>query len=348
MWAARQWHRAIAGFALFSLGGSTIRGTHAAVPDYVVKYADAGLNALAPLVWTHSQDPYQPADIAAQVAHSIPQVKYKPVAGAPSPLTLNNLDQLNALGGKDIFLTSSEGIRALPDWFKGVRPNSDGKTEGAISSTIVVTEREDGVVDAFYFYFNASNPEKWHREHNMIRFKNGQPQAIWYSQHAGGRAFAWDAVNKRGLRPVAFSANGSHALYTTEGTHDHTIPGVSLPIGLLTDKCNEGFLWDPTLSTYSFRYDRASQEFSAYDADTPVNWLNFDGQWGDEQLPDDAEGQVILFGQRKYASGPNGPKFKELDRKNVCPSKIGPCFIRRSLNLQEEEEQELKRVVELL
>ncbi|KMP00225.1 hypothetical protein CIRG_00367 [Coccidioides immitis RMSCC 2394] len=314
-----------------------------------------GFDRLAPLVWTHSEDPYQPSDIATHVENTIPQIKYEPVQGVPSPLTLDNLDELNALGGTDIFLTSKEGIRALPPWLQGVRPNKNGKTEGAVSSAIIVTERGDGVVDTFYFYFNAYNEGNtvfgtqfgnhvgdW--EHNMIRFENGQPQAIWYSQHASGHAFEWNAVDKRGNRPIVFSSNGSHAVYATGGDHDHTIPGVELPIGLLVDKCDEGFLWDPTLSTYIFKYDRTAKQFSTYDGHTPVNWLNFDGQWGDEQLPDDAEGQKTLFGQRKYSSGPNGPKFKELDRKNICPSKVGSCFIRKSLNLKEEEERELKRV----
>ncbi|TPX26693.1 hypothetical protein DIZ76_012155 [Coccidioides immitis] len=337
------------------LGSSLIQEAHGAecaatavkVPDYVLKYA--------PLVWTHSEDPYQPSDIATHVENTIPQIKYEPVQGVPSPLTLDNLDELNALGGTDIFLTSKEGIRALPPWLQGVRPNKNGKTEGAVSSAIIVTERGDGVVDTFYFYFNAYNEGNtvfgtqfgnhvgdW--EHNMIRFENGQPQAIWYSQHASGHAFEWNAVDKRGNRPIVFSSNGSHAVYATGGDHDHTIPGVELPIGLLVDKCDEGFLWDPTLSTYIFKYDRTAKQFSTYDGHTPVNWLNFDGQWGDEQLPDDAEGQKTLFGQRKYSSGPNGPKFKELDRKNICPSKVGSCFIRKSLNLKEEEERELKRV----
>lgn len=58
------------------------------------------------------------------------------------------------------------------------------------------------------------------REHNMIRFKNGEPQAIWYSQHEYGAAFTYDAVNKIGKRPIGFSAKGSHANYAVSGAHD--------------------------------------------------------------------------------------------------------------------------------
>lgn len=31
-----------------------------------------------------------------------------------------------------------------------------------------------------------------YREHNMIRFKDGNPTGIWYSQHAYGEACSWE------------------------------------------------------------------------------------------------------------------------------------------------------------
>jgi len=34
----------------------------------------------------------------------------------------------------------------------------------------------------------------------MIRFQNGIPQAVWLSQHQGGQAFTYNAVQKNGLR----------------------------------------------------------------------------------------------------------------------------------------------------
>lgn len=34
----------------------------------------------------------------------------------------------------------------------------------------------------------------------MIRFKDGQPQAVWYSQHATGEAFTYEALEKEGKR----------------------------------------------------------------------------------------------------------------------------------------------------
>ncbi|EEH07572.1 conserved hypothetical protein [Histoplasma capsulatum G186AR] len=300
------------------------------IPDFVLKYG--------PIIYLHSEDQYMPSAFATLLENSKPTVNYTPVADVPSPLTLDNLDSLNSLGGKDVFLTTNEGIRALPEWFSGTRPDKAGKTVDAVSSIIVVRDHGDGkMVDAFYFYYYGYNQGNtvigiqfgnhvgdW--EHNMIRFENGEPQAVWYSQHAGGEAFTYQATEKQGLRPVGYSANGSHAVYATPGTHDHTIPGFNLPGGLLEDETDKGVLWDPILSMYAYSYNNATEKFKPYDASTPTNYLYFDGRWGDEQLPDDAEGQIVLFGQRKYVSAPDGVKFKGLVREKVCPGN-GECMI---------------------
>ncbi|EEQ91112.1 uncharacterized protein BDCG_06232 [Blastomyces dermatitidis ER-3] len=309
---------------------STCPAQHDSLPDFVLEYA--------PLIYLHSEDPYMPSAFATLLENSIPTINYTPVADVPSPLTLGNLDSLNILGGEDIFLTSKEGIRALPEWFRGTRPDRTGKTVDAVSSVIVVRDHGDGkTVDVFYFYYFAYNQGNtvigiqfgnhvgdW--EHNMIRFENGAPQAIWYSQHSAGQAFTYEATEKQGLRPVGYSSNGSHAVYSTPGTHDHTIPGFNLPGGLLEDETDRGVLWDPLLSAYAYSYDNATEIFTPYDASTPTSYLYFDGRWGDQQLPDDAEGQIVLFGQRKYVSAPNGVKFKRLVREEVCPGD-GECVI---------------------
>ncbi|OJD17519.1 hypothetical protein AJ78_02388 [Emergomyces pasteurianus Ep9510] len=319
---------------------SGCRPSYNNIPDFVLKYA--------PLIYLHSQDPYMPSSFAALVENSIPTINYAPVTGIPSTLTLNNLDSLNTLGGKDIFLTTKEGIRALPEWFRGTKPDKTGKTVDAVTSIIVVRDHDDGkTVDVFYFYYYTYNQGNtvlgiqfgnhvgdW--EHNMIRFENGEPQAIWYSQHAAGQAFAYQATEKEGLRPVGYSANGSHAVYATPGTHDHTIPGIDLPGGFLEDETDKGVLWDPLLSAYAYNYDNSTKKFTPYDANTPTNYLYFDGRWGDQALPDDADGQVVLFGQRKYVSAPEGVKFKQLVRDKVCPGD-GLCPIWDELRVRSSE-----------
>lgn len=169
-----------------------------------------------------------PCDIASQVANTIPKINGTPVAQAPSPLTLDNLDQLNAQGGKDIWLTSREGISAYPKWFNGVTPDANRKTSGATTAAVVTVDKGNGNLDAFYFYFFAFNRGNnvlgeefgshvgdW--EHNMIRFQNGVPQAVYFSQHASGQSFTYKAVEKNGIRPIAYAAQGSHAVYAITG-----------------------------------------------------------------------------------------------------------------------------------
>ncbi|KFY08925.1 hypothetical protein V491_08396, partial [Pseudogymnoascus sp. VKM F-3775] len=97
----------------------------------------------------------------------------------------------------------------------------------------------------------------------MIRFIDGEPQAIWYSQHGSGQAFAYDAVEKIGRRPVGYSARGTHANYASAGPHDMLLPGTHLPFNLLlTDHSSNGTLWDPTLNAYWYTYDAITSDFT--------------------------------------------------------------------------------------
>ena len=111
----------------------------------------------APIVYLHSTETYFPSDIGAQLANTKPEINYEVVSGAPSPLTLNNLDSLNALGGSSIYLTSIDDTTSnpQPQWLKGVVPDSTGKTDGAVSCSIIVCDYGNGTVDAYYMYFYA-------------------------------------------------------------------------------------------------------------------------------------------------------------------------------------------------
>lgn len=61
-------------------------------------------------------------------------------------------------------------------------------------------------------------------EHNMIRFVDGKPSELWYSQHSGGQAFEYDALEKYagGLRVSlpCLSASACHVVHvlTTQTT----------------------------------------------------------------------------------------------------------------------------------
>ena len=166
----------------------------------------------------------------------------------------------------------------------------------------------------------------------MIRFQEGQPQAIWYSQHGNGQAFNYVTVEKVGVRPIAYSANGSHANYAIAGIHDHTIPDLNLPAGFLLDYTSKGRLWDPTLSTYYYNYHASNSSFEGIN-NAPVGAMTYKGRWGDEQYSDDDTRQPApFFGFRKFVSGPTGPWDKQLNRTKVCPENGIPCIVRDRLS----------------
>lgn len=318
------------------------------------------------MVYLHSTEEYLPTDLSTFIANTVPKnPSFQDIPNAPSPLALNNLNQLPS----DTYLTSKDEITANPAaaWIKGVKPDSNGKTQGAVSAAVIVADKGDGVVDAFYMYFYGYNyggnvlrikqlnfgmflfirhlhttnifqgnhVGDW--EHTMVRFRNSVPEYVWYSQHANGEAFSYDTVRKQGLRPLSYSAKGSHANYAIDGTHDHTIPNFNLPAGALEDDTDAGSLWDPIQSAYFYQYsfdkngDRNAGSFQAYDNSSPTEWLEFAGRWGDEEYPTSDKRQVKLFGQAKFGSGPTGPKDKQLGRSNVCPDNGNECILRTIL-----------------
>lgn len=168
----------------------------------------------------------------------------------------------------------------------------------------------------------------------MIRFQDGAPQAMWFSQHDNGEAFTYDCLEKQGMRPVVYSANGSHANYAISGTHSHGIPNLNLPWGPVNDYTNKGPLWDPAASAYAYSYDHGSGSFAAWDGTAPTDWLSFTGQWGDQGYPKSDARQKEIFGiaeTAKWVGGPTGPEDKQLYRSNVCPDNGDLCIVRPAL-----------------
>jgi hypothetical protein len=109
----------------------------------------------APIVWLNSREEYLPSDLAAQLANTHPEIDGQSI-GHASPLTLENLNTLNDGDKKNVFLSNND-YTENPPWLKGVRPDANGKTNGAVSCGIVVNDKGAGIVDAFYFYFYAYN-----------------------------------------------------------------------------------------------------------------------------------------------------------------------------------------------
>ncbi|PNS19617.1 hypothetical protein CAC42_7461 [Sphaceloma murrayae] len=324
------------------------RSVPAGVPRFVIDYGEYhAYYGFSPVVRLYSSDPYRPSDIGATLPNTTPNVNFGPLPNVANPLTLDNLDSLNNQGGPDIWLTSNQDVTTSPAWLNGVLPDAYGSTVDAIPGTVVVVDKGNGVVDAFYMYFYANNwggeilnfnvgnhVGDW--EHNVIRFNNGVPSQIWYSQHSNGEAFTYTTIQKEGIRPLVFSSNGSHANYATTGAQDRVLPDLDLPGLVFNDYADSGPRWDPVLNSYFVKYDIASGDFEPYDDATPTAWLRFEGKWGDQQYPDSDPRQRSLFGLAyKFTGGPTGPRDKGLNRKNICPDGDSFCFVRTSLSNQE-------------
>lgn len=343
-----------------------------AVPDFVTKYA--------PLVFLDSRDAYRPSDISAQLANTQPELNSTVIYDAPSPLTLDNLNGLNDLGGEDVYLTSKEDIEQDPAWLFGQYPDESGKTGDAITSAIIVNDHGDGMVDAFYMYFYAFNfggiyfgfnvgnhVGDWEVRRNLSKELQVDDRILilnsttWSDFRTALRRRCGTASTPKGrlshttrsrsrvigyayfrqhrfannptdqTQPIAYSANGTHAVYGTAGTHDHTIPNIDLPNGPLQDYTDKGPLWDPLLSAYYYSYDATSSTFTPYDDSYPVNWLYFNGRWGDKQYLESYSRQELVLGIKelaKYGNGPAGPRDKQLNRTEVCPDDGNLCIVR--------------------
>lgn len=291
--------------------------------------------------WLHSHDNI-PKPFVGGDDDRVPPVKGKgrgPEGGEPS--TWFDVD-------KDHPLHRISDPRLHPKaqrlYSRGHKPDKEGYTRAP--AVLIVVDKGSGIVDAFWMFFYSYNLGQtvlgirfgnhvgdW--EHCMIRFEYGVPRGMFLSEHEGGQAYAWDAMEKRGpngTRPVIFSAVGSHANYALPGDHPYV-----LPFGLLKDVTDRGPLWDPALNNYAYHYDYlldreqaskvrndtldeepASLTPAAKNPDAPTSWFHFRGRWGDEVYSLADPRQWRFFGQYHYVTGPDGPWFKQLSRRNMC------------------------------
>ncbi|KAF2845704.1 hypothetical protein T440DRAFT_260367 [Plenodomus tracheiphilus IPT5] len=350
------------GLVTGKLVSSLLSGSNFTVPEYVTRYA--------PLIWLHSDDPFKPSDLLNHVRHTTPMVDGKPVSGSPE-LNLDNLASLNELGDQ-AYLTSKNDPTTEPAWLFGETPDSSGRISNAVPCCVILVQKGPRDLDAFFFYFYSYNRGAnisqvlepldkllggdvtgmhfgdhvgdW--EHNMIRFRDGKPTGIYYSQHGDGRAYEWDdtELSKQDGRPIVFSAYGSHANYASGGYVKSQIRYSGVPrCNLLTnhpqhsdqvhdaalvDYCDAGYRWDPILSGYFYHFDPSSITLTPLDYPAssaaypyPTSFLYYKGTWGDSQYPDSDPRQktVSYFHLLRFTSGPKGPLSKSLVRKGLYP-----------------------------
>ena len=303
------------------------------VPEYCIKYA--------PLVHLYSEEKYLPYDIAEYVKHF--HVEYDngtTITGTESQMSLAKLALLSEMSQtNDIYMTSNTDFDNDPEWITGVKNKPSlisGETKNA-PATVIVVDKGNGWVDAYWFYFYSFNlgpfvmglgPYGNHVgdwEHSLVRFYNGVPIIVWLSAHGGGGAYYYHNLEKHEAdpnHPIIFSARGTHANYVSVGQHPH-----DLPYAILSDFTDRGPLWDPTRNYLGYTYNGdkvfpATNNTNAHHTGREKryhNWLGFCGHWGDKQLEDNDNRQHYLFiGGYKYIDGPHGPLMKNLLRTKPC------------------------------
>lgn len=242
------------------------------------------------------------------------------------------------------------------------KPDNGGRSSAP--AFLIVVPKENGIVDAFWFFFYSFNLGlnvfdirfgnhlgDW--EHTMIRFKDGKPQEVFLSEHEWGDAYTWSAVEKYlpaadgsgtmigswsnatagrlAIRPVVYSAIGSHAMYGAPGLHPYI-----LPFGILRDETDRGPIWDPRQNFQAYTYDAAADKLRAslLNPHSPTGWFHYAGHWGDKYLRLGDPRQYRFAGQYHYVNGPTGPKFKNLGRSRVCQNPKRPCNVKNVLTGQ--------------
>ena len=246
------------------------------IPQYVLDYA--------PLVHLNSKEYFWPSDMSEHLEHVQTYVNDTRVAGQSTVGDLGELNNLDGLNGRWVYLESNDyidmwkdaNIKGLPPWLTGkhnipVAPADGAKAQvqavledlpawdedfhiwhtvgrkqssspeelppamnerrsdepiktpsvGGRSSApavLIVVEKDEGVVDAFWFFFysyNLGNSVFTFRfgnhvgdwEHATMRFYNGVPKVMFLSEHEGGKGFTYHAAEKYGkrVRPQNFT-----------------------------------------------------------------------------------------------------------------------------------------------
>lgn len=102
-----------------------------------------------------------PSDIGTQLLHTVPCDGATPISTdkIPAKLTLFNLDQLNQFGkdGINVFLTSKDDVSKDPPWLNGILPDAHGRVPHAKTCCVIVADKGNGIVDAFWLFFYAYN-----------------------------------------------------------------------------------------------------------------------------------------------------------------------------------------------
>lgn len=315
------------------------------VPQYVVDNC--------PLVHLYSEERYWPSDIKEYVANFHLEDQFKNRVETSHPLSLKDLKfeydyklsngTSTKLNSAEIFMTSDDDFSLDPNWLIGYPPEYGTGLIKKAPAILIIVDKGNGWVDAYWFYFYPFNwgpfimgygPWGNHIgdwEHSLVRFYLGEPKYLWMSAHGGGSAYQFSAIEKVKklkrvdgkvkneiiLRPLIFSARGTHANYASSGQHSHDVPFFFMPLSDFTDR---GPMWDPAMNFYGYQYDGKEEihPLGEREANIGTDWLFFEGRWGDKRLKWNDNRQKWCPVEWKYIDGPQGPLYKNLQRISLC------------------------------
>lgn len=64
---------------------------------------------------------------------------------------------MGAKNGDDVYLTSIADVTTNPAWLNGIQPDANGGTGNDKTCAVIIVDKGNGVIDAFYMYFWAFN-----------------------------------------------------------------------------------------------------------------------------------------------------------------------------------------------
>lgn len=215
------------------------------IPSYVLDFA--------PLVHLSEEEVYWPSLMDEHLLHTTPLSNFTSVPESERHPTIRNLADFNKYDdGKFVYLQSEDDVQTDPAWLTSEHnipvppPASPEDEEAAAAQSVgtkkrggkqkkvskiggrspapaflIVIEKEEGVVDAFWFFFYSFNLGNtvfgigfgdhvgdW--EHTVVRFRDGVPEFMFVSEHAFGQTYTFDAMEKYGKRVSSLTPLSTH------------------------------------------------------------------------------------------------------------------------------------------